>query len=119
MEQELPPYINNPPNVFVLTQAEISNIYQNIFIDLQSEEETYLTKNYLNNLIQEKLDNCLLCRRLKLNLTRISTEIADNINLVRPIFIPNNLNLLPLHIEYQVNQFKRVISRKYQWHQIL
>ena len=64
MEQELPPYINNPANVFVLRQAEISNIYQNIFIDLQSEEETYLTKNYLNNLIQEKLDNCLLCRRL-------------------------------------------------------
>ena len=117
MEQEPPLYINNPPNVFVLTQTEISNIYQNIFEDLSSEEEKFMTKNYLNNLIQVKLDNCLLCRRLKLNLTRIVTEISNSINLIRPTYIPNNLNLLPIHIEYQVNQFKRVISRKYQWHQ--
>ena len=119
MEQELPPYINNPPNVFILTQAEISNIYQNIFKDLSSEEETYLTKNYLNNFIQEKLENCLFCARLRLNLTHIPTEISNNINLVRPIYIPNNSNLIPVHIEYQVNQFKRFISRIYQWHQRL
>ena len=60
MEQELPPYINNPPNVFVLTQAEISNIYQNKFEDLSSQQETFMTNNYFINLIQDKLDNCLL-----------------------------------------------------------
>ena len=73
MEQELPMLINNPPNVFVLTQAKISNNYQNIFEDLSSQEENVMTENYLINLIQDKLDNCLLCKRLKINLTRIAT----------------------------------------------
>ena len=115
MEYKPTMYQNNPPNVFILTQDEVSNIYHYIFEDLSSQEETFKTKNYLNNLIQEKLDNCLWSRRLKLNLTRITTELSNRINSLSPLNI-SNINLLPLHIEYQVNQFKNIISRKSQWH---
>ena len=110
-------YVNNAPNIYVLSQLEISTIYQHILAELRSFGQTNHTETLLLNYINTKLDDCHLCLRLKENLTRISREISNSINSLRPMNIPNNINCLPLTIVAKVRHYKSVISRKLAWHQ--
>jgi hypothetical protein len=110
-------YVNNAPNVYVLSQLEISTIYQQVLVEIRSFGQSNLTETLLLNLINTKLDDCQLCLRLRVNLIRIAREISDSINSLRPMGIPNNINALPLTIVAKVRLFKGIISRRLVWHQ--
>ena len=109
-------YVNNAPNIYVLSQFEISTIYQQIFAELRSIGQTNYTEILLLNFINSKLDNCYLCLRLRENLIRITREISNCINSLKPMNLPNNINCLPLTIAAKIDNYKRVISRKLVWH---
>ena len=109
-------YVDNEPNVFVLSQLEISTIYEHIFTEIRAPGQTNYTEILLLNFINSKLDNCDLCLRLRHNLIRISREISNTINTLKPLRVPNNINCLPLAILAKIDNYKRVISRKLQWH---
>ena len=109
-------YVNNAPNVYVLSQLEISTIYQQVLVEIRSFGQSNLTETLLLNLINTKLDDCQLCFRLRVNLTRIAREISNSINSLRPMGIPNNINALPLTIVVKIRLFKTIISRRLVWH---
>jgi hypothetical protein len=109
-------YVNNEPNVYVLSQLEISTIYQQVLLEIRSFGQSNITETLLLNLINTKLDDCQLCLRLRVNLTRIAREISNSINSLRPMGIPNNINALPLTIVAKVRLFKSIISRRLVWH---
>jgi hypothetical protein len=109
-------YNTDEPNIYILTQLEISTIYNSIFTELKSEGRTNDTEILLMNLINAKLDDCHLCHRLRINLATIVRNISNCINITKPMHIPNNINLLPININAQFNEFKRIISRVSNWH---
>ena len=109
-------YEINPPDVYVLSQLEISSIYQQVLVEIRSFGQSNFTETLLLNLINEKLDDCLLCLRLRVNLTRIAREIANSINYLRPMRIPININSLPITIVVKIRDFTAIISRRSQWH---
>ena len=109
-------YEINPPDIYILSQLEISSIFQQALVELRSLGQSNSTETLLLNLINEKLDDCLLCLRLKINLTRIAREIANSINYLRPMRIPININSLPLTIVVKIRDFKAIISRRLVWH---
>ena len=109
-------YNTDEPNIYILTQLEISTIYNSIFTELRSEGRTDDTEILLMNLINAKLDDCHLCHRLRINLAVIARDISNCINVTKPMHIPNNINLLPININAKFNDFKRIISRVSNWH---
>jgi hypothetical protein len=109
-------YNIDEPDIYVLSQFEISTVYEQIFTELRSIGGTDYTEVLLLNLINSKLDDCHLCLRLQNNLVRITREISNSINLLKPMNIPNNVTCLPLTITAKINNFKRVISTKLHWH---
>ena len=108
--------IINLPDIYILSQLEISSIYQQVLVELRSFGQSNSTETLLLNLINEKLDDCLLCLRLRVNLTRIAREIANSINYLRPMRIPININSLPITIVVKIRDFTAIISRRSQWH---
>ena len=109
-------YNTDEPNIYILTQIEVSTAYDTIFTELRSEGRTNNTEILLLNLINAKLDDCHLCNRIRVNLAQIARDISNCINLMKPMYLPNNVNLLPININAKFNNFKRIISRSLNWH---
>ena len=109
-------YNTDEPNIYILTQIEVSTAYDTIFTELRSEGRTNNTEILLLNLINAKLDDCHLCNRIRVNLAQIARDISNFINLMKPMYLPNNVNLLPININAKFNNFKRIISRSLNWH---
>jgi hypothetical protein len=108
--------IINLPDTNILSQLEISSIFQQALVELRSLGQSNSTETLLLNLINEKLDDCLLCLRLRINLTRIAREIANTINYLRPLRIPFNINSLPVTIVVKIRDFAAIISQRSEWH---
>jgi hypothetical protein len=109
-------YNTDEPDIYILTQIEVSTAYDTIFTELRSEGRTNNTEILLLNLINAKLDDCHLCNRLRVNLAQIARDISNCINQIKPMYLPNNVNLLPININAKFNNFKRIISRSLNWH---
>jgi hypothetical protein len=108
--------IINLPDINILSQLEISSILQQVLVELRSLGQSNSTETLLLNLINEKLDDCPLCLRLRINLTRIAREIANTINYLRPMRIPININSLPVTLVIKIRDFAAIISQRSEWH---
>ena len=112
-----PRYENNAPNVYVLSQSELSTIYQQVLAEIRSFGQSNLTETLFLNLINTKLDDCRLCIKLRRSLTRIARELSNSINSLRPMEIPNNVDALPYKIINTIRLLSYCLSsRRLAWH---
>ena len=110
-------YVSNAPNVYVLSQLEISTIYQQVLAEVRSFGQSNHTETLLLNLINTKLDDCRLCIKLRRSLTRMAKELSDTINSLRPMEIPNDKKALPYKIIVKIRLLSYCLSsRRLAWH---
>jgi hypothetical protein len=112
-----PHYESYEPNVYVLSQSELSTIYQQVLDETRSSGQSNFTETLFLNLINTKLDECQLCIKLRRSLTRMAKELSDTINSLRPMEIPNDKKALPYTIIVKIRLLSYCLSsRRLAWH---
>jgi hypothetical protein len=112
-----PHYESYEPNVYVLSQSELSTIYQQVLDETRSSGQSNFTETLFLNLINTKLDECQLCIKLRRSLTSMAKELSNTINSLRPMEIPNDKKALPYTIIVKIRLLSYCLSsRRLAWH---